>query len=781
MSPEELGFGTFKGTEIRSSVAGLTIVIRSEHVQQAIKGTAGGNILRSSQTDILDPKIQEELYCKGSQPKTNTDLKPFYRIVYKILHESITTKVGSSDHVSFLHKSFMYYIGQKVKINFARLLFDHLVESIGSTIDQGTHNIHHCRLLSYMFAQCGLLKAVKSSFPGFVGYFDSYPPLINGHTLKNIRIIKAGTKIITPNHPRGLRKSEPEINSLLIPCPILEASKIAQEHKDFLVEKGYTVEEPSEKQLRIPLTKKIPKKRKTADQKVEEEAGSSKNVEAPDSAPKKGRSSVTKKRKRVIAVEEEEEEDKETADAIASVEAFLLAEAEKEKEREHTFDSMVTPEFNKNLDTPLNAEELRQKQEKKGIYGPLDKEGNFSDHIIKGQAFVQIKSTFSAPSLVSTKHIFETLKIDTFKHSKDYMKRACLSHWSSKNEKAVNTSKPQEKSPNDLSFLTCHLSTAEIGNVQTEQPVTETISQPPSPAKEIQTLEPEHNLGSPKPADICVDNTIFPDPTPDIHHIDPSELPQVITLETPSIINNQELINSETLTLNSETSLSEPHTEVLTTEAQTSSLGNLSAESPLFQSLIQNILSLPISQTENDVEQGLKYFNDNIQKVYHSLPKLSLSIMEMNAALDKLKAQSNELFEAIKKACWRQFKANMLVMINNAELAQGHHEVLLLTSKPHEEIEAEWAEAARVEAARIKATKEEAEKAEAARAEAERHEIVSIQNEQLEAERQEALRQEAEYLQKLEEELMNDNVLTELEVQAVNGDSFLNVFARSSH
>jgi hypothetical protein len=255
----------------------------------------------------------------------------------------------------------------------------------------------------------------------------------------------------------------------------------------------------------------------------------------------------------------------------------------------------------------------------------------------------------------------------------------------------------------------------------------------------------------------------------------------VITLETPSIINNQELINSETLTLNSETSLSEPHTEVLTTEAQTSSLGNLSAESPLFQSLIQNILSLPISQTENDVEQGLKYFNDNIQKVYHSLPKLSLSIMEMNAALDKLKAQSNELFEAIKKACWRQFKENILVMINNAELAQGHHEVLLLTSKPHEEIEAEWAEAARVEAARIKAAKEEAEKAEAARAEAERHEIVSIQNEQLEAERQEALRQEAEYLQKLEEELMNDNVLTELEVQAVNGDSFLNVFARSSH
>jgi hypothetical protein len=152
----------------------------------------------------------------------------------------------------------------------------------------------------------------------------------------------------------------------------------------------------------------------------------------------------------------------------------------------------------------------------------------------------------------------------------------------------------------------------------------------------------------------------------------------------------------------------------------------------------------------------MKYFNDNIQKVYQSLPKMSLSIMEMNAALDNLKAQSNELFEAIKKACCRQFKANMLVMINNAELAQEHHEVLFLTSKPHEEMEAEWAEAARIEAA----------KAEAARAEAERREIERIQNEQLEAERQEALRQEAEYLQKLEQELMNDNVLTELEVQA---------------
>jgi hypothetical protein len=422
---------------------------------------------------------------------------------------------------------------------------------------------------------------------------------------------------------------------------------------------------------------------------------------------------------------------------------------------------MVIPEFNKNLDTPLNAEELRQKQEKKGIYGPLDKEGNFSDHIIKGQAFVQIKSTFSAPSLVSTKHIFETLRIDTFKHSKDYMKRAHLPHWSSKNEKVVNTSKPQEKSPNDLSFLTCHLSTAEIGNVQSEQPVTETISQPPLPAKEIQTLEPDHNLGSPIPADICVDNPIFPDPTPDIHHINPSELPQVITLELPPILNHQEFVTPEILTPNSETSLSEPHTEVSTTEAQTSFFGNLGVESPLFKSLIQNILSLPISKTENDVEQGLKYFNDNIQKVYQSLPKMSLSIMEMNAALDNLKAQSNELFEAIKKACCRQFKANMLVMINNAELAQEHHEVLFLTSKPHEEMEAEWAEAARIEAARIKAAREEA-----AKAEAERREIERIQNEQLEAERQEALKQEAECLQKLEQELMNDNVLTELEVQA---------------
>jgi hypothetical protein len=104
--------------------------------------------------------------------------------------------------------------------------------------------------------------------------------------------------------------------------------------------------------------------------------------------------------------------------------------------------------------------------------------------------------------------------------------------------------------------------------------------------------------------------------------------------------------------------------------------------------------------------------------------------MEMNAALDNLKAQSNELFEAIKKACCRQFKANMLVMINNAELAQEHHEVLFLTSKPHEEMEAEWAEAARIEAARIKAAREEA-----AKAEAERREIERIQNEQLEAER----------------------------------------------
>jgi hypothetical protein len=137
------------------------------------------------------------------------------------LYESIIPKLEGTDHVSLCHKLFLYHVGKGNKVNVGRLIFDHLRESIGKA------NVHHCRLLSHMYAQSGLLDAVKPVFPGFGSYFcDSQ--IINNITLRYLMLVKAN-KIIYPNTPLLVRESEDGIGDSYLVCVKVEvAEKIAE-------------------------------------------------------------------------------------------------------------------------------------------------------------------------------------------------------------------------------------------------------------------------------------------------------------------------------------------------------------------------------------------------------------------------------------------------------------------------------------------------------------------------------------------------------------------------
>jgi hypothetical protein len=185
----------YLGQEIRSEVGGICIRIRAEHIRQGLRLPLNGVIARTDDKEPA-PTMQEEIYCKGSTSKGNQDMKPFYIMLYKVLHESIIPKAGSTDQVSQYYKSILYYVGKKVVVNFSKVIHNQMCVAIKESKTNGIRNLHYSRLLSFIFYSSHLLDSLRPVFPGYGSYFDANSPLINGHTVK--RILKSSSQVIYP-------------------------------------------------------------------------------------------------------------------------------------------------------------------------------------------------------------------------------------------------------------------------------------------------------------------------------------------------------------------------------------------------------------------------------------------------------------------------------------------------------------------------------------------------------------------------------------------------------
>jgi hypothetical protein len=164
-------------------VAGLRVSIKMEHILEALKLSSNGLVLKTA--DSVEPEVQLALYGKETKSKSNVDLTRFHKVIYKIFIESIVPKLGGTDQISVVQKLFMYNVARGNLGNVGRLIFLHLLEAINS----GKATIHHGRLLSHMFAQVGLLDAVKPFFPGF-GTFMSGTQIVN--STYNSEVYKIG-------------------------------------------------------------------------------------------------------------------------------------------------------------------------------------------------------------------------------------------------------------------------------------------------------------------------------------------------------------------------------------------------------------------------------------------------------------------------------------------------------------------------------------------------------------------------------------------------------------
>jgi hypothetical protein len=173
-----------------------------------------------------------------------------------------------------------------------------------------------------MFAQCGLLDAIKPFFPGY-GTFLLTSKIINSTTLRYLQLLK-GKKVVHPTHPLLLRETEEDIDECrLIHVSDRGARSIAEAHAGFLKSLGAEVGSGESQDLTIRQSRilaqptKILTKRKAI--KSPAASGSKKVAKTKNST---GPRATRKPRKLLLELTEEEKEQAERDAAVAKVEAL---------------------------------------------------------------------------------------------------------------------------------------------------------------------------------------------------------------------------------------------------------------------------------------------------------------------------------------------------------------------------------------------------------------------------------------------------------------------------
>jgi hypothetical protein len=149
-------------------------------------------------------------------------------------------------------------------VDVGKIIFHHLIDSITSK----KAIVRHARMLSHMFAQSGLMDAVKPFFPG-CGNFLTSSKIINSITLRYFKMVK-NADIVTPSHLVRIRESEEHIGECrLVHVSDRNARKVAEDHAKLLKSIGAEVGSGEVKELTIrqkrllaPASRVVAEKRK---------------------------------------------------------------------------------------------------------------------------------------------------------------------------------------------------------------------------------------------------------------------------------------------------------------------------------------------------------------------------------------------------------------------------------------------------------------------------------------------------------------------------------------
>ncbi|KAK2395067.1 hypothetical protein QL285_056833 [Trifolium repens] len=164
-SRTQLGLRPFRGKEIRSNIMGINVLITQEHIAKILGlDNEGENVDEYGEKSKHIESIKKDLFLPGC---ANNDfgkakfMKQNFSFAFKVFLASIITREGGYDTISLPHRHFIWFLYKKVKINLAKLLFDHLCFTISKSRSKSPSMIHHPRLISEIIRQTKLTQIIS--------------------------------------------------------------------------------------------------------------------------------------------------------------------------------------------------------------------------------------------------------------------------------------------------------------------------------------------------------------------------------------------------------------------------------------------------------------------------------------------------------------------------------------------------------------------------------------------------------------------------------------------
>ncbi|KAK2428654.1 hypothetical protein QL285_027157 [Trifolium repens] len=652
-TPEQMGLRPFVSTEIESFVAGFRISIRLCQILEALKLERGGLVLKH--TDEAGPDVEEYIFKPKADPKDKSEWTNTCKVIYKILIDSVLPKLGGTDQISSLQKLFTFHVAKGNFLDVGKLIFDHLCVSILSS----KAIVRHSRLLSHMFAQCGLLDAITPYLPG-LGTFLLSSKIVNSTTLRYLKLVK-NNQIVHPTHPLLLRDSEKDIGECwLVHVSDSEAKRVIEAHAEFMNKLGADVGDGQPTKLTVRQTRLLeqplrlePVKRKAAKSPAGKKAAKTQKTKAPRSSKK-----PRVRKPALMDLTEEEKEEAVIQAALAKVAEFNKKQEALKDSYDCGIEESAFDNMHKKLPKRNDPHNLLAQQT---LYGNETAQASTSTAPIIQNLDEDSDKTPSPPPEIP---VTETLP-------------------NSKNVQPVNT---QEKP-----------TTPQPENKQPENdPQPENETQPENEPPPVHTPSEHDHQKSPEPHQDQVSETLHSDEhvnEKSPHHV---AMDNSCDLSTPIKKHVQQI--NETLNL-----------EIVqkTPPDQSNHLKTLIIFHLIYMDCIyipphlpSRIMNEPLEQTQDDITNFLKAVDKNIRRMSSAIPNRSIETAHINKECDLMEQNLVYMIRSVREAYTRDLN------IRN-EIARKEEEERLLREK----LEAEERERKRLEDERIERERQEAEQA----------------------------------------------------------------------
>ncbi|WJX29272.1 NADH:ubiquinone reductase (H(+)-translocating) [Trifolium repens] len=163
---KELGLKPYREREIRSNILGINVVITQAHIAKIL-----GLDNKGEDIEVYDKKskhldsIHQDLFKSGCTQKDFgkvMHMKHTFEFAFRMCLSTIFTRKGGLDTISIPHKHLIWFLYKRVKVNLAKILFEHMCFTINEGRTKIPSVIHHPRLISELIRQTKLTDIVSA-------------------------------------------------------------------------------------------------------------------------------------------------------------------------------------------------------------------------------------------------------------------------------------------------------------------------------------------------------------------------------------------------------------------------------------------------------------------------------------------------------------------------------------------------------------------------------------------------------------------------------------------